>query len=101
MGSAFSALGVPLVSAVKMALIAYRLSACRWFKTLCAGLADVDSLGLELERLHLDREMVDTEPVMKLAPDHRKQLRVGDGIVMTDVGRKSVDAGRDGPDVKV
>ena len=71
------------------------------FEAFRSGLADVDCLGLEVERFHLDREVVDAELFVQSVANYLKQLRVRHRLVVADVRRQCVDAGRDRPDMKV
>ena len=73
----------------------------RGLKAFCAGFANIDGLGLAVHRFHLDRQMVDAETVVQFFANRDKQVRMDDGFVMADVGRKRIDARRDRPDVQV
>src|SRR4051794_302064 len=64
-------------------------------------LANVNGLGLELGRFHLDSQMVDPEVVVQFLPDSGEELRMLNGLVVVDVGRKGLDPGRYCPHVQV
>ena len=64
---------------------AFAFSSDRRFEAFGSGFADVDGFGLEIERFHLDRKVIDAETIVQLSANYGEELGVRNGVVVTDV----------------
>src|SRR6476661_988373 len=70
-------------------------------ETFRSRFADVDRFRLVIERFHLYRQVVDTETVMQFGTYDREQIGMLNVLVVADMRGQCIDAGGDGPHMKV